>query len=162
MGKRTGKCLYANHSISRKEIARAIRRKYSGTGRYRGITEHKMNLVISRIMELKVEAMYRTGYVDIGYGFGTVELKQITIIRDDFKKIRINWNRTLDLWLDNPEARKQKKLVRFVDSREDCYSFEWKRAGIENISYFSFTPFRPLKHKLAFLLANNKPIMTLQ
>lgn len=149
-----------HHSITRRDIARAIKRKYFGQERYYKIHEHDINLVISRIMELKAEELFKNGYVNIDKDFGTIELWSYTR-GNKFECMPISWGKTLDLWLDNPKAKAEKKLVRVI-TNEDGYVFKWKRGKIKNISYFSFKPTRALRVKLKELLDNNKPIMTLQ
>ena len=148
------------HSVTRRDIARAIKRKYFGQDRYYKIHEHDINLIISRIMELKVELLFKKGYVDINKDFGTIELWSYDR-GNKFKYMPISWGKTLDLWLDNPKARAEKKLVRVI-TNEDGYIFRWKRGGIKNISYFSFKPTRALRTKLRELLDNHKPIVALQ
>ena len=146
------------HSITRRDIARAIKRKYFGQERYYKIHEHDINLIISRIMELKAEELFNKGFITINKDFGTIGLYQ-NKLGDDYNKLPIDWNRTLDLWLDNPKAKAEKKLVRFI--ADISYIFKWKRGGIKNISYFSFKPTRALRKRLLELLRTNKPIMTL-
>lgn len=148
------------HSITRKDIARAIKRKYFGQERYYKIHEHDMNLIISRIMELKVEELFKKGYIFINRDFGTIELES-NERGNEFKYMPISWGKTLDLWLDNPKAKAEKKLVRVI-TNEDVYVFRWKRGKITNISYFSFKPTRALRTKLRELLDNHKPIVSLQ
>lgn len=150
------------HSISRRDIARAIKRKYSGTDRYKGINEHLFNRVISRIFELKLENLYKTGYVDIGHGFGKVVITSFETRQDDIKYFTIDWIKTKELWSRNTKSKEEKKLVRDLSANRQVH-FKWvDRGTIPNLCYYSFRPSRPLRIQLYKDTVKNKPIMFLQ
>ena len=150
------------HSISRRDIARAIKRKYSSTDRYKGINEHLFNQVISRIFELKVANLYNTGCVHIGHGFGDVIITLFDTNTDDIKNFTIDWIRTKQLWSTNPKAKEAKKLVRDLSATKQIH-FKWINKGsITNLCYYSFRPSRPLRIQLYKDTVKNKPIMFLQ
>lgn len=150
------------HSITRRDIARDVLRKYSNTDRYKGITEHLINLVISRIFQLKIEESFFKGYINIGSNLGKLLLIEYQGNKsNDFKKHGVNWDRTLDLWLDNPKAKENKTLVRFVEEQRKI-TYYWKRKGISNIRYYSFKISRNMQKRLNQMIKENKPILTLQ
>ena len=150
------------HSISRRDIARAIKRKYSNTDKYKYINEHLFNKVISRIFELKVANLYNTGCVHIGHGFGKVIITSFDTRQDDLKYFTVDWVKTKELWSKNNKAKKEKKLVRDLSATRQVH-FKWIDKGtIPNLCYYSFRPSRPLRIQLYKDTVRNKPIMFLQ
>ncbi len=150
------------HSISRRDIARAIKRKYNGTDRYRNINEHLFNKIISRIFELKVAQLYATGCVNIGHGFGKVIITSFDTRQDDLKYFTVDWVKTKELWSKNNKAKEEKKLVRDLSATRQVH-FRWVDKGtIPNLCYYSFRPSRPLRIQLYKDTVRNKPIMFLQ
>lgn len=150
------------HSISRRDIARAIKRKYSGTDKYKGISEHLFNKIISRIFELKVANLYSTGCVHIGHGFGDIIITSFDTNTDDIKNFTIDWIKTKQLWATNPKAKEAKKLVRDLSATRQTH-FKWVNKGtVPNLCYFSFRPSRILRRQLYNDTIKNKPIMFLQ
>ena len=136
------------HSVSRRDIARAILRKYHDTDRYYKITEHLFNKVISRIFELKVAQLYNTGYVNIGHGLGKIIITSFDTIQDDIKYFTIDWVKTKELWAKNAKSKKKKKLVRDLSATRQVH-FKWVDKGtVPNLCYYSFRPSRPLRIKL--------------
>ena len=150
------------HSISRRDIARAIKRKYSGTNKYKCINEHLFNKIISRIFELKVDNLYNTGCVKIGHGFGDIIIIAFDTNTDDIKNFTIDWIKTKQLWETNVKAKEAKKLVRDLSATRQTH-FKWINKGnITNLCYYSFRPSRPLRRQLYKDTVRNKPIMFLQ
>lgn len=152
---------HKHHSLTRRDIARAIKRKYYGTSKYAKITEHDINLVITRIMELKVEEMFNKGYIDLDYGFGHIDLVRYERILKNYEKIRINWPKTNQLWKDNPKAESKKTLVRDLDAKVGMRIVWRGTKGIKNIRYFSFSPARALKKEVYNRIEQHKPIIFL-
>ena len=150
------------HSLSRRDIARAIKRKYHGTDRYHNIKEHLFNKIISRIFELKVANLYNTGCVHIGHGFGDIIITSFDTNTDSIENFTIDWIKTKQLWATNDKAKEAKKLVRDLSAtRQIC--FRWINKGkMTNLCYYSFRPSRPLRRQLYNDTVKNKPIMFLQ
>lgn len=150
------------HSISRRDIARAILRKYHDTNKYYKINEHLFNKIISRIFELKVAKLYNVGYVDIGHGFGKVIITLFDTRQDDIKYFTIDWIKTKELWTKNVKFKEEKKLVRDLSATRQVH-FRWVDKGtIPNLCYYSFRPSRTLRRQLYNDTVRNKPIMFLQ
>ena len=150
------------HSISRRDIARAILRKYHNTDRYYKINEHLFNKIISRIFELKIAQLYNIGYVDIGHGFGKVIITSFNTKQDDIKYFTIDWVKTKELWSRNNKSKEEKKLVRDLSATRQV-RFRWVDKGtIPNLCYYSFRPSRVLRRQLYKDTVRNKPIMFLQ
>ena len=150
------------HSISRRDIARAIIKKYRGTDRYYKITEHLFNKIISRIFELKVTQLYSTGYVNIGHGLGKVIITSFDTKQDDLKYFTIDWIKTKELWAKNAKSKEEKKLVRDLSATRQVH-FRWVDVGTTpNLCYYSFRPSRLLRIQLYKDTVRNKPIMFLE
>jgi hypothetical protein len=150
------------HSISRRDIARAIIKKYRGTDRYYKITEHLFNKIISRIFELKVAQLYNTGCVNIGHGLGKVIITSFDTKQDDIKYFTIDWIKTKELWEKNAKSKEEKKLVRDLSATRQVH-FKWvDRGTIPNLCYYSFRPSRPLRIQLYKDTVRNKAIMFLE
>ena len=150
------------HSISRRDIARAIIKKYSSTDRYYKITEHLFNKIISRIFELKIAQLYNTGYVNIGHGLGKVIITSFDTRQDDIKYFPIDWVKTKELWAKNIKSKEEKKLVRDLSATRQVH-FRWVDVGTTpNLCYYSFRPSRLLRIQLYKDTVRNKPIMFLE
>lgn len=150
------------HSISRRDIARNILKKYHGTNRYYKINEHLFNKIISRIFELKVDRLYNTGHVEIGHGFGEVIITQFDTNTDKIENFSIDWIKTKELWSRNAKSKEEKKLVRDLSATK-IVQFKWvNKAKITNLCYYSFRPSRILRRQLYNDSVKNKPIMFLQ
>lgn len=142
--------------IYRRDIARDILR--NDNGKFRCINEVLFNKIIDRIFELKVKELYSNGYVNIGYGLGniTISLKKR---KNDIKYYAVDWNKTLNLWLNNNKAKKDKKLVRVINY-DKLVKFTWKKVNInKNMKYYKFITNRNLRKQLYFDVINNKNIM---
>ena len=150
------------HSISRRDIARDILKKYHGTNRYYKINEHLFNKIISRIFELKVDKLYSTGSVEIGHGLGEVIIIQYDTNTDSIENFTIDWIKTKELWARNSKSKEEKKLVRDLSATKQV-RFKWINKGkITNLCYYSFRPSRILRRQLYNDSVKNKPIMFLQ
>lgn len=149
------------HSTTRRDIMRAIIKKYHGTNRYKGITEHIANKILTRIFELKIAKLYNTGSVKIGHGLGEVVITSWETNTDDIKNFVVDWKRTKQLWNENSKAKQNKTLVRDLSATRQTY-FHWVNKGtVPNLCYYSFKPSRILRIKLYKDTIKNKPIMFL-
>lgn len=151
---RTFRC----HSLTRRDIARAIKKQKPKE--YWGISEHLFNLILTRIFELKIERMYKTGYINLGKRMGYIGIQLIQINRQKFTDRLVDWHATNNLWKNDSKAKEAKTLVRNIKTTKAIY-YCWKDRGIHNLKYYSFTPSRPLKLRLNKDMLNNKPIMFL-
>lgn len=148
-------------SVTRRDMMRNIIKKYKGTNRYKGITEHIANKIITRIFELKVDNLYNTGCVVIGHGLGEIQISSWETDTDDIKNFIVDWKRTKQLWQDNPKAKQNKTLVRDLSATKQTF-FHWNNKGTTpNLCYYSFRPNRQLRIKLYKDTVRNKPIMFL-
>lgn len=150
------------HSITRRDIMRTIIKKYGNTDRYKGISDYTANKIISRIFELKIENLYKTGCVKIGHGFGEIIIDCWEVKTDSIKNFSIDWRRTNQLWKDNEKARLNKTLVRDLSATKQV-GFKWvNKNHLHNLCYYSFRPSRAIKRQLFRDTMKNKPIMFLQ
>lgn len=66
---------------------------------------------------------------------------------------QVDWYETRKLWAKDPEARKNKKLVKFLNKHTKGYFFTVKymkhRCNFKNTSVYGFKPVRGLKKRLA-------------
>jgi hypothetical protein len=76
----------------------------------------------------------------------------------DFNKLQPNWVETKKLWDEDPEAKKNKKLVYHLNehSKGFYYRFHWRKGMVKNISAYSFLPVRSAKSLLAKAILVNK------
>ena len=72
----------------------------------------------------------------------------------DFKKKKVDWGRTKQLWIDEPEEAEKKTLVYFLNehSSYNYYRFLWKKGWCSNISYITFIPNRLFKKGLTDMI----------
>lgn len=153
--------IHKHHSLTRRDIARAIKRKYYGKEKYANINEHLINLVITRIMELKVEEMFNKGYIELEEGFGCIHLVRYERILRNYENIKIDWIKTNNLWKVNPKAKEKKTLIRDLDTKVGV-RYLWKgNNAIKNIKYFTFSPARSLRKEVYKRIEENKPIVFL-
>ena len=152
---RTFKC----HSLARTYIARDIKKQKPKE--YWGISGHLFNLVLTRIFELKIERMYKTGYINLGRRMGYIGIQLIQINRQKLTDRLVDWYATNNLWKNDPKAKEAKTLVRNIKTTKAIY-YCWKDRRMNNLKYYSFTPSRPLKLRLNKDMLNNKPIMFLE
>ena len=147
---------HRNTSVFRRDIARDILR--NDNGKFNGITEYKFNLIIDRILELKIADLYKNGYVYLGHGLGKIVLRTGNRGHTDIKNYAVDWDKTLKLWLSNSKAKEDKKLVRNLEY--DRYvQYVWSRKNKHNLKYYNFLPVRTLRKQLYFDVINNKNIM---
>lgn len=150
------------HSITRRDIARDILRKYHGTDRYFKINEHLFNKIVSRIFQLKVADLYKNGYVNIGHGFGKIIITQSDTNTDNITNFTIDWIKTKELWARDAKSKEAKKLVRDLNATKQVH-FKWvDRKNVHNLYYYCFRPNRILRRKVYNDSVKNKPIMFLQ
>lgn len=147
---------HRNNSMFRRDIARDILR--NDNGKFNGIKEYKFNLIINRILELKVSELYKTGYVELGHGLGKIVISLRDRIQDDITDYVVDWDKTLKLWLSNPKFKEDKKLVRVLDY-DKYVKYTWVRKNKHNMMYYNFLPLRTLRKQLYFDVVNNKNIM---
>lgn len=76
----------------------------------------------------------------------------------DFNKLQPDWKRTKELWSEDPEAKKNKKLVYHLNEHTKgyYYRFYWKKGKVKNISVYSFLPVRSAQKALSVAIVEHK------
>lgn len=78
----------------------------------------------------------------------------------DKTRLRPDWNATNRLWAQNPEAKKEKKLVYHLNEHTNGYQHRWfwekLTSNVPNNSAYSFIPSRSNKRTLAKVLKNEE------
>lgn len=71
------------------------------------------------------------------------------------KKMRIDWDKTLQLWYEDPEARQNKQCVRFESLYNYKISYRRTNTRYKNAWYMTFQPNRLLKKRVSYNIKNN-------
>jgi len=78
-------------------------------------------------------------------------------------RMPINWKETRKLWNENPEAKLNKKMIRFVNEHSNQYvgKFVWrsKQCNFNNKSAYVFVPCRTAKLKLAEIFKDENRVV---
>ncbi len=61
----------------------------------------------------------------------------------------VNWEATLQLWFEDPEARENKTVVRHTSKYKPCYCYNKMRAKYNNKLFYSFKMNRAMKTQAA-------------
>ncbi len=139
-------------------IMRSIKKKDKS---FRNLTDNMMCKIVDRIMELKVQQLFTTGYITLGHGFGSFDMYACHLDYDSIKGYQVDWDKTLELWLDNEQAKEKKILVRNLT--KDTVRFTWKDKAIKfnNLKYYSFVPMRKLRVEISKRIKNRQNIVLL-
>lgn len=75
----------------------------------------------------------------------------------NLNNLPVNWNATLNLWEQDEEAKKQKKLIRYLNEDREIYNYRYikKTANFKNKHYIGFRATRENKIKLKNAIKNN-------
>lgn len=78
----------------------------------------------------------------------------------DKSRLRPDWQATNKLWFNNPQAKKEKKLVFHLNNHTDGFQHRWfwekLTSNVKNNSAYSFIPSRNNKRTLASVLKNEE------
>jgi hypothetical protein len=77
----------------------------------------------------------------------------------DLNKLQPDWKSTKELWSQDPDAKRNKKLVFHMNNHSGgyYYRFHWRKGKVKNISVYSFLPVRAVKTALSSaILSGNK------
>ena len=142
-GYRVNKPTFARHLIMRR-----ILKRYYGTGHFKGLTDNKMCKIVDRIFELKVQRIPYDGYIELGFGLGKIFLEGYECEPKEFIQNRVNYKKTLDYWVKNPDAYRRKIVIREFLPVKKGLDFIWKRKKVGNVIYYTFVPQKHLKRRL--------------
>lgn len=105
---------------------------------------------------LVVELPFRLGNISIVKNKQTIKIEEDGTIS---KKGRaIDWKSTMDLWEEDPEAKKEKTLIYFTNPHTGGFICKWKwhrkAPYAKNSRFYKFYPLRKWKRLLARVLKN--------
>ena len=77
----------------------------------------------------------------------------------DINKLHPDWKATKQLWADDPDAKKEKKLIYHMNNHTNGmyikYLFSKHHVGVKNLKIYSFIPSRGNKRLLAKHIKEN-------
>lgn len=116
--------------------------------------------IIRRVNKLLVEELCRTGNITFPFRMGEIQAYKKTpktYIRNGkvvSSKI-IDWNKTLELWYEDPEAHKNKILV-YDDGEHPTARYKKSNAIYKNKYYYEFSLCRDAKLKVKAAFNSDK------
>jgi hypothetical protein len=117
------------------------------------ISEHDFYTIIRQVNNLLVDELLRGNDVKLPHKLGKLELrkyeKKISFVNGNLRtNLPIDWNTTLRLWAEDPEAYKDKTLVRLEEKEVFKIFYNKSKANYNNKSFYEFEANRDLKRKL--------------
>lgn len=125
------------------------------------IKEHQFYTIIRLINKFIKEQLLECKSINLPHRMGKLELRKkqskIEIVDGKLKiKMPVDWNKTLKLWVEDKESKKNKVLIRH-ESKEIYRVFYNKNNAIyKNKSYFKFHLNREFKKDLKEKILDNK------
>lgn len=134
-------------------------RKYKPKEKKYYITESQYFTITRKINNLLAELLANGNEIILPCHMGTLEIRKTgTYIRLENNKIKTNlpidWNKTLQLWFEDPEAYKNKTIIRCEEKEMFKIFYNRYNATYNNKSYYTFTPNRSLKGQLKISVRN--------
>jgi len=134
-------------------------------------TEHENPVDVSTYVEISngfmkflIRKLFHKGEVLIPERLGILQIigKKVNVRLEDgeIKGLAPNWKKTLELWEENPEAAKNKKLVYHFneDTNGIRYKFSWSKARVlvSNKTLYNLKLTRTNKRILSALIKQGK------
>lgn len=119
----------------------------------RKVTQGEFYKIIRKVNLLLAQKLIDTGEVTFPDRMGTIEIRKrptsLSIVDGELKiSYPIDWDATLKLWFDDPQARIDKQLVRIETDEVFRVYYNKKNANYDNKTFYEFTPTRDLKNEL--------------
>lgn len=128
---------------------------------YNKIKPKKPEYVIDRSVFYKIirkanlamaDLFFREKRLVLPMNFGTLEIisfKDVLEFRDGKLKTNrlVDWNETIKLWYSDPEAEKNKTLVRFDNTKHIRFHYRKGNAIYKNKTFYEFVVNRPAKRR---------------
>lgn len=119
----------------------------------RPLKEKEFYAIIRSINLVLADQLGQGKAVKLPQRMGTLEVRK-RIATNTFKDGKlvsyypVDWNRTLELWAEDEEARSDKTLIRIEN--QDVYQVYYNRirANYNNKTYYEFKPNREIKHSI--------------
>lgn len=147
-----------SHTI--KEIHRTISKgKWEGIGR--PVPESTFYKIIRRVNDYLAEDLLQGKRVDFPCKMGSLELmKRPTRVFIENGKVKtsmaVDWDKTIQLWYSDDEARANKTLVREPSKEIYRVYYSKKKAVYKNKAFYEFRTNRDVKRKLTKLIKNGE------
>ena len=127
----------------------------------RPIKEHEFYSVIRKVNELLAEELLQGHEITLPCRMGKLEVrKKPVIIRFENKRLitnrPVNWKATINLWLEDKEAKENKTLIR--EESKELFKVHYNKSNVDyrNKTYYTFTPNRELRVGLKQKIKNNE------
>lgn len=116
---------------------------------------------INIVNELISYTILRGIKVELPYKMGTLELvkrkAEATFDGNDTKNnFPINWNETIKYWEEDEDARKNKKLIKYISPDIFKIKYSTRNAKFKNKTFYQFRTNRSLKLRMKELVDNDK------
>ncbi len=117
------------------------------------LTKQQIRKVIKRINELQAEQLAQGRSIHLPRQMGELEIRKFdSFVKFEDGKLKTNraidWNRTLQLWYNDEESRKNKVFVRTEDKKIFKIFYNRGCAKYNNKVFYEFKPNRALKNKI--------------
>lgn len=125
--------------------------------------------IVSLFLKYAVDTIVDKGVFALPVNFGKIEItgsKPKAKFREDGSlKLKIDFNRTMEMWKSDPEAKKARKYVYFFNENTNGYVYKisWRteKSLITARKMFTFKPSNTIKEKLAKNLKEGKEYIKL-
>jgi hypothetical protein len=145
-----------SNSIGVYDIYKMIRKnKWKGIGL--PIKEGQFYKIIRTLNQELADKFTEVGSMTFPHRLGTIELRKFEPkIKMKYGKmggnLPVNWDATLNLWIEDPEAMKAKQLIRFYNKESFKFKYNKYTAFFVNKFYFQFTVNRDIKTRIRKLI----------
>lgn len=149
------KVLKKRGSKKRTAVLRTKRRIYSDIEQSNptGVSYKDFWKILDTVFLLFADSLLNGNDIRFPYNLGSINtVSRETNVKNVNGRLKIfkyiDWNATLKLWYSDPEAKKEKILVRTDQKNIYSICYRKKNASYNNKKYFRFLPARELKLKL--------------
>lgn len=151
--KNTKKNLYkVRNSWGVRDAYRYIRKRHwEGVGK--PVSEKDFYAVIRQINLLLADSLSKGSSIVFPQRMGELEIRKyscgVTLNNDKLHITRpVDWNKTINLWYKDSEAKENKILIRFNEPYYFRIFYRKYRANYENLSFYRFAVNRSIKRTL--------------
>ena len=125
---------------------------------YYKMNEYQYYKLIRTVNEYLIDLLFKDSRVSLPNHLGEIIIRKSAItVKIENGKVKtnrpINWEATIRLWFEDPEAERNKTLVRWEP--DELYGIEYKKNGaiFPNKSFYDLQILRRIKQRLSSLLA---------
>lgn len=125
---------------------------------YYKMNEYQYYKLIRTVNEYLVDLLFSNARVELPDGLGELLVlnKPAKVSFKDGKLITnrpVNWDATLRLWFEDPQAEKNKTLVRWDTDNVVNIVYRKTKSSFKNKSFYEFQVIRRIKQRLSSLIA---------